>query len=51
MKTFIIEIIILNRRRVLTIQGLVLSKDKALIEEHIGDINRLPLNKKIKINI
>lgn len=51
MKTFIIEIIILNGRRILTIQNTILSRDIELIKEQIGDISKLPLNKKIKVNI
>ena len=51
MKTYTIEIIILNGQRVLTIHGFVLSRDKELIKKHIGDINRLPLNKKIKVTV
>lgn len=51
MKEFYITIEKHDGQRLLTVSGFVLSAELAAIKEKIGDINKLPLNKKIKVKI
>ena len=46
-----VEIIELNGKKVLSVTGFVLSNELEAIKQKIGDINKYPVGKKLKVQV
>ena len=51
MKIFEVEIIQLDGRKTISVKGFVLSYELEAIKQKLGDINKYPVGKKLKIQV
>ena len=51
MKTYQVEIIELNGKKVLSVDGFVLSNELDAIKQKIGDINKYPVGKRLNVKV